>query len=183
MGTRTELPVDGTREDLNSRGTREDWRSLIERAFDKWSNNPVCSETAMTGTDIHVSEVKDPGFVLTGYGSNRVLSHVLITATYATFKGVHFTDILSKDAQALVTVGATSLVKFVDCIFSRNTVGDFIAMTAGARCIFNACTFDGTVGAGTLINNAGLATAATLVGCMNAVGLVVGANTTDFGSL
>lgn len=91
----------------------------------------------------------------------------VVVRSKARFEGLEFRS--ADPATALVMLHTTARVLFINCRFVRSTqdTGDWVAMANGARASFVGCQFLGVTGAGTVVNNAGVALDAGIVGCVN----------------
>lgn len=96
-----------------------------------------------------------------------ILGGAVVVRSKARFDGIEFR---AQDATtALVTLRAAARAVFTNCRFIRNTqdTGNWVAMDAGASASFVGCQFLGVTGAGDVVNNAGVALDAGIVGCVN----------------
>lgn|SRR3990167_4002086 len=89
----------------------------------------------------------------------------------AVIRGVHFLcpGSGSDNADPLVSISATSRVRFVGCTFERLPLaaGNYVSILAGGRASFVACDFLGVQTAGAVVNNAGIAANVIVQGGFN----------------
>ena len=89
----------------------------------------------------------------------------------ATFTGIRFVS--DGTASPLVQLTATAKCIFNNCTFERkptDTALSWVQMDTGSKSVFNGCRFIGAPAAGSVVNNAGAAGNAGIVGCINSTG-------------
>lgn len=98
----------------------------------------------------------------------------MVTAkSSATFTGMLFVS--DGSSNPLVRLTATANCIFNNCRFARrqtDTAASWIQMDAGAKAVFNGCRFTGAPAAGDVVDNAGVAANAGIIGCSNQTGRV-----------
>lgn len=114
--------------------------------------------------------LRKPNTTLQGQPGTTVIGPMNLYAG-STFTNI---DFVGKTNLACVYLTATATpVIFQGCTFTKTQGigGDYIVMQAGAKAIFIGCKFFGAQTTDFVVNNAGAATDAGIVGCYNGTGV------------
>lgn len=122
----------------------------------------------LSGGEFAGFEFTKPHTSISGFASTRFTRLVVFEST-SIVDGVVFENSASSTG-TLVKVLDTGIVLFRNCIFDSSIpAGDknWVEMESGAKCVFSGCMWRGGDGSGgSLVNNAGVAADATVVGCI-----------------
>lgn len=123
-----------------------------------------------------VAEIKQTDTSIKGVVSGATLNVPLRLRSRHIIEGVTVNTFREYESSPLVSVGASAVVVFRNCVFERsrgNATQKWVDVGNGGKAIFVGCMFlSKTVSAsGTVISNAGAAANVQVVGCYNGTGI------------
>jgi hypothetical protein len=175
-------PRDLSREDLRDRSIRRDVTRTVDRLA------PMIIEAGLPLSEVfqqdnaflllagtHIGALLNkPGTRIHGQPGcfvQRLWAFAAPATTTVHVSGIHFMAVTGADnLNPLVTINATAKVVFHNCTFERlaaSSAGNYVTIAAGGKGIFQGCTFLGVQTGGSVVNNAGAAAAAAIIGCYN----------------